>query len=282
MRCVGSTNCCIVLATIAVLSNSIELRQSSKHIAGRDSHHASLIVKEAAIPQQLVICNAYTSEKPLEILHVRRQRSLGGLAYRQCAEFTLPLEDGDQLDFKAGQIDIGTFFATGLPQYTGSLLLVAHRRNSGSSGLAFESHAFADLEHPQIACIDTYHGKNSTDTGVVKISATEPISDSADGGELTQIEDELKFSSVVAVNAGKYNVALSGNNSERMTKVPLNAEGNGKYVVMRVGGDWRKGNKIGYYSQELVVFPSSAISTSLSMIAIIFAVCSVGRFFLTR
>jgi len=279
MTRVGSAIFHIVLATIAVVSNTLELQQSTnRDRTGSRSHPASLVVKGTTIPQQLVICNAYTSEVPLQIVQVRTQQILnphGYLAYKQCGEFAVPLEDGDQLDFKAGRLDIGTFFATGLPQYKSTLVLVARRRKFGSVGLGFESHAFADLANPQIAVIDTYHGKN---TGVVKISETVPITDDKEGGGLTLIEDELKFSSVVAVNAGKYQVALMGNGTENMTKVSLNAVGKGKYVVMRIGSESIP-SRAGYYPQELIVFPSSAISMSLSVIATILAVYSIGRFF---
>merc|ERR1711924_173029 len=109
------------------------------------------------VKQQLVICNAYTSKKGLDVIQVRTMDRLTGtspLAYKQCREYELPLQEGDQIDFKAGELDVGTFYATGLPKSSASLLLVPHRREPNSASISFESHAFADMKSPQIAVVD--------------------------------------------------------------------------------------------------------------------------------
>merc|ERR1719247_1475167 len=114
------------------------------------------------------------------------------LRYKECREFNTELSEGDQLDFKAGNLDVGTFYATGMPKSSSSLLLIPHRRDSRSVAISFESHAFADLQSPQIAVVDAYKGKGE---GGVKIMDLVP-----QDTQTPAVEEMLKFSSVVAVN----------------------------------------------------------------------------------
>jgi hypothetical protein len=216
----------------------------------------SLIVQDQAVEQQLTICNAYTSKTPLEVVRVRTHESLNAgkpLAYKQCAKFSVPLEEGDQIDFKAGHLDVGTFYATGLPKFQSSLVLVARRRNHNAVGLSFESHAFAEVTNPQIAIIDAYRGKG---VGAVKISESKQNMDKT--GALVQIEDELKFNTVVAVNPGPYEIALAASSaSEKAEKLPLETKSKGKYIIMRVGSEVSP-SAVDKYPQELIAFNSGA------------------------
>lgn len=222
----------------------------------------TLLTQTPQVEHELVICNAYASPKALEIVQVRNHESLtqgAPLAYKQCKDFNVPLQEGDQLDFKAGSLDVGTFYATGLPRSPTSLLLVPHRRSPHSVGVSFESHAFADLRNPQIAVIDAYRGKNGRDG---KVTIVENSAKPEDKGEAL-IEEELKFNSVVAVNPGNYKISLSSTGSHP-TSVPLNAAGASKYVVMRLGVEG-EGTHAGSYPLELIVYPNAAAQLVLRM-----------------
>jgi len=237
----------------AAASSGLRHSKSNQADAGsRDGHRRSLIVHDVEVIQQhLVICNAYTSQVPLEIVQVRTQESLNSahpMAYKQCGQYTLPLQEGDQLDFKAGRLDVGTFYATGIPNYKGSLLLIAHRRHPNAVGISFESHAFTQTENPQLVVIDAYRGKAK---GAVTLKIIERKSDQEAGGQ--PLEDDLNFDSVIAVNPGSYDIALLGSGSN-MSKVPLSAAEQGKYVVIRVGNEG-VATKDGSYPQELIVYP---------------------------
>mmetsp|Transcript_71909 Transcript_71909/g.113958 ORF Transcript_71909/g.113958 Transcript_71909/m.113958 type:complete len:268 (-) Transcript_71909:20-823(-) len=229
------------------------------HAGSRDDRQRSLVVQQSNIEQQLIICNAYTSKVPLDILFVRTQLKMTSgkpLAYKQCMQSSVALAEGDQLDFKAGHNDVGTFYTTGLPKYQSSLLLVAHRRNPHAIGLRFESHAFAQVQNPQIAVIDASPDKSS---GTVKIS--ESLLATSDSTHEAPMEDDLRFNSVVAVNPGAYHLSLAGNNS-----TSFNAATSGKYVVMRVGSG-KDAEADGEYPQELVLFMSGSFHISLCLSA---------------
>jgi len=254
-----------LLLTVAVARDLRDKSGSSlrtKALSGGASSGRSTkkILKQPEVEQQLVICNAYASPSFLDIDHVQTLDRLTGnapLRYKECREFTMPLAEGDQLDFKAGNLDVGTFYATGLPKSSASLLLIPHRRDSHSVAISFESHAFADLQSPQIAVVDAYRGGNGE--GSVKISDMLP-----EGSAIQPVEEMLKFSSVVAVNPGNYKVMLTGGASDTnstdadpSTHVPLLVQNQAKYVVMRVGTDSTTGKGEKPYPQELVVFPQS-------------------------
>lgn len=261
--------CCTMLCAlsgVAAVASSPGLRNSGQ-AGGESGHRHSLLASPPTVHQSMMICNAYASPKMLDIMLVRTRQSLtegSPLAYKQCKDFDLPLQEGDQLDFKAGSLEVGSFYATGLPKSAASLLLVPHRRSPHSVGMSFDSHAFAELESPQIAVVDVYNGKAKTSFGTVKIS------ESFVGGEADAkpVEEELKFNSVVAVNPGKYGISLTG-----LGMVPLQAGGKGKYVVLKVGVE-EDGKDGGQYPQELVVFPSSASSLSITLVAML--ACFLG------
>jgi len=258
--------CFAVLCTFLVATAKLHETQAAEH--------KTMLVSTAEVTdQELVICNAYASQHPLDVVSVRTRKSLTNgvpLAYKQCKDFTIPLQEGDQLDFKAGNLDVGTFYATGLPTTSASLLLIPHRRSPHAVGVSFESHAFANLKNPQIAVIDAYRSKGKND-GAVKIieAAIEPKSK-----DTHRVEENLKFNSVVAVNPGNYDISLTGSGGAVASTVPLHAHGASKYVVMRLGVE-DDDAKSGKYPQELVVFPNSAprlagLSVSLLMAALAF------------
>merc|ERR1719375_2626630 len=113
------------------------------------------------IPRKLRICNAYAWTKPLDIHLVAARTMLTAdrpLAYKECRDLSTPLNEGDQIDFKAGELDVGSFYATGLPESQASLLIIPRRRDSDSMAVQFDSHAFAELQNAQVAVVDAYKG----------------------------------------------------------------------------------------------------------------------------
>lgn len=257
----------IAAALLLVTAVATELHDKSASLrnkaltAGAGSGRHTIVVKQPDIDQHLVICNAYASPSSLDVFHVQSLDRLTGsapLKYKECREFPSHLAEGDQLDFKAGNLDVGTFYATGLPTSSASLLLVPHRRDSHTVAIIFESHAFADLRSPQIAVVDAYKGKEAQSG--VEISDVLP-----QGSAIEPVEETLKFSSVVAVNPGNYKVALTGGSNSTLG-VPLLVQNQAKYVVMRVGVDSATDSKgANPYPQELIVFPSSALSRSVGI-----------------
>lgn len=257
--------CCAVLGVLSVVeaaSSGLRLHgnthESAQPQQGGHQRSITKLTQAVEVEHQLVVCNAYASAKPLSIVLVRTGQKLTQdkpMKYKQCEDLTVPLNEGDQLDFKAGALEIGTFFATGLPKTSTSLLLVPHRKSPHSVGVTFESHAFADVKSPQIAVIDAYHGKSGNQAGAVRL-----VENMAQSAPQTPTEEDLKFNSVVAVNPGRYDVSITGN----VASLPLNAVGADKYVIMRLGNEV-EGTEGVQFPQELVVFPNRAVQLAMHL-----------------
>merc|ERR1719506_570338 len=97
----------------------------------------------------------------------------------------------------------------------------------------------------QVAVIDTYKGA---------AQGTPRIKDSKDAKSSARSE-ELRYSSIVAVNPGIYEVELDGKDGEVKGKSELVVLNRESYVVIRVGVEAKNGKA---YPQELVIFPKSS------------------------
>jgi hypothetical protein len=271
--------CCIMFATLSAATASTSgLRLHEKRQQGQAEHAKgdvmdkenvrshSMIAKAPEVEHQLTVCNAYASQNFLEIVQVSTRELLTEnqpLAYKQCRDFTLPLREGEQLDFKVGDLDVGTFFANGLPKSSASLLLIPQRKSPSAVSCSFQSHAFADVQSPQIAVIDAYRGKSGKAPGAVKIMESVAPSGNKDAVAEEAMEEELKFNSVMAVNPGKYKISLTGTTSISNPAAPLNAVGSAKFVVMRLGNEDESA-----YPQELVVFPNASVRMGFSFVIV--------------
>merc|ERR1719329_722006 len=155
-----------------------------------------------------------------------------------------PLKAGDKLEFKVSGASAGTFSVSDLPNNDAVLLLVIHRHDQLSTAVSFESHVFANLLNAQVAIIDTYKGVSRS---------TPRIKDKEDATKHSARSEELRYSSIVAVNPGVYEVELDGADGIKGKNelVALNRE---SYIVLRVGVESKNGKS---YPQELVVFPKS-------------------------
>jgi len=222
------------------------------------SNPARASVLRTDVPQRaLRICNAFVHQQPLKIRCLRTSEDLGTLAYKECQDHQLPLQEGDQIQFKADTADVGTFAVAGLPRSPVTLLLIVSNKKGHTTTAAFKSHAFADGADgtAQVAVVDTYQGTNITERTVrirdeVKVDAEE----SARAGE------ELPLNSVVAVSPGNYRVELGGAEGPAVSFSALDAKEHVSYVVMRVGGE-------GGAPEEIVVFPQ--ISCAARMLPVL-------------
>merc|ERR1719420_1964436 len=153
------------------------------------------VVKPIEFSHRLRVCNAYPYATPMDVLLDGSDKLTGDdpMSYKTCRDFAPQLKAGDKLEFKVGDATAGTFSVADLPSSDAVLLLVIHRHDTLSTAVAFESHVFANLLNAQVAVIDTYKGK-ATATPRIKEAAR---------------SEELRYSSVVAVNPGRYEVELS-------------------------------------------------------------------------
>merc|ERR1719183_1818270 len=166
------------------------------------------------------------------------------MPYKSCKDFIAPLKSGDKLEFKVGDASAGTFAVSDLPNNDAVLLLIIHRHDQVSTAVSFESHVFANLLNAQIAVIDTYKGR---------MKGSPRIKDVEDATRNSRSE-ELRYSSIVAVNPGIYEVELDGADGEVKAKQELVALNRESYVVLRTGVESKTGPS---FPQELVIYPNS-------------------------
>lgn len=210
----------------------------------RQTANAEGFVKALEFKHQLRVCNAYPLQGGLEVFQGKEKLTDQAMNYKSCKDFVAPLKAGDKLEFKMGDASAGTFAVADLPQNDAVLLLIVHRHDQISTAVSFESHVFANLMNAQVAVIDTYKGS---------AKGSPRIKDRADAKKDARSE-ELRFSSIVAVNPGRYDVELDGPSGEVASKTEMIALNRESYVVLRVGVESKTGRS---YPQELVVYPNS-------------------------
>lgn len=201
-------------------------------------------VKTLEFQHRLRVCNAYPYAASLDVVRSKDKMTDNPMPYKSCRDFTSPLKSGDKLEFKVGEASAGTFAVSDLPQNDAVLLLIIHRHDQVSTAVSFESHVFANLVNPQVAIIDTYKGA---------AQSTPRIKDTKDAKHELRSE-ELRYSSIVAVNPGIYQVELEGSDNKVKSTSQLVAVNRESYVVLRVGVESKSGPA---YPQELVVYPNT-------------------------
>jgi len=208
-------------------------------------------VRALEFKHRLRVCNAYPFATSLDVFRGKGEKLTGNEAmpYKACRDFMAPLKAGDKLEFKVGEASSGTFAVADLPNNDAVLLLVVHRHDTLSTAVSFESHVFSNLANAQIVVLDTYKGKAKAHTSIMD-AESKVKKDQKDKSR----SEELRFDSVVAVNPGRYEVALTGDDGEMKAKTSLVALEHESYVVLRTGADSQQGAK---YAEELVVFPQS-------------------------
>jgi len=255
----------VLTALLVVVSGG---RTSAGQTKGLRSHLQSerrteSFVKALAFKYTLRLCNAYPSDKKLEITK-GKESVVSGLGYKECQESDGALKQGDKLEFKFDGSEAGTFSIAELPQNDATLLLMITRHDTVSSAVSFESHVFANLANSQVAVLDMYRG---AEKGSVKIQDLKEA-------KFSRSED-LRYDSVVAVNPGSYQCVLVGSDGKEASKAHLVAKAKQSYVVFRAGVDGQDS-----YKQELVVYPkdeepksgASAASFTALFAAVLYAV----------
>lgn len=203
----------------------------------------STIVKPLQV--SLMVCNAYAHELPLDVDDLQAHHRLTAsspVPYSECRLFHLPMKGGDRFEFFSGNLSVGTFYATSAPSTPSSLLLIARRRQPDSRAVAFDSHAFANLDVAQLAVVDAYRGDEA---GHLRIM------DRAKRG--VQRSEDLTFNTVMTLNPGRYQVALLDAQEQLISSSPLDAKGKAKFVVLRIGNS-ELANASKVYPQSLMVF----------------------------
>lgn len=218
----------------------------ANHATGGLRGTAEGFVRALEFKHRLRVCNAYPYSAAVDVYRGPGEKLTSEpMAYKACQDFVAPLKSGDKLEFKVGEASAGTFAIADLPNNDAVLLLVIHRHDTLSTAVSFESHVFANLLNAQVVVIDTFKGKAHSKARILDANAN------TKGGARSE---ELRYDSVVAVNPGKYEVELAGDDGATMARSQLVALNRESYVVMRTGVEAQQGSS---FPQELVVFPQS-------------------------
>lgn len=201
-------------------------------------------VKPLEFNHQLRVCNAFPNSQSLDVFKsVEKLTDDAPMPYKSCSDFSSPLKVGDKLDFRIPDVTEGTFSVAELPNSDAVLLLVVHLHDEHHTAMSFESHVFGDNQNAQVAIIDAYRGK---------ANANPWIKDDSMGN--SSRSEELRYNSVVAVNSGKYDVALDDDKGVEKARSPLIALDRGTYVVLRTGVETPQGEQ---FPEDLLVYPQS-------------------------
>jgi predicted nucleic acid-binding Zn-ribbon protein len=226
---------CALLLGVACAAHASLLRQTNS---------ASGFVKALDFQHTLRVCNAYPYQASLDVYRTKDKLTDSPMAYKSCKDFKPQLKTGDKLEFKVGDATAGTFAVSDLPQNDAVLLLIVHRHDQVSTAVSFESHVFANLGAAQVAVIDTYKGSDKSTARITDHNVDKNHSRS----------EELRFSSIVAVTPGVYDVELDGTDGAVKAKNQFVALGHESYVVIRTGVESKTGAS---FPQDLLVYPNS-------------------------
>jgi len=228
-----------ILVLLAVTAHAANVQSNLRQMTMADG-----FVKALEFKHRLRVCNAYPYNAALDVFRSKDKLTDQPMHYKSCKDFLAPLKAGDKLEFKIGDASAGTFAVSDLPNNDAVLLLIIHRHDQVSTAVSFESHVFANLMNAQVAVIDVYKGS---------ARSVPKIQDRGDATKRSRSE-ELRYSSIVAVNPGIYEVELDGANGQVMAKTELVALNRESYVVLRTGVESKTGQS---FPQELVVYPKS-------------------------
>jgi len=236
----------MVQACIFALSGALAVQAHSvlKHAKPSDGFVGTLSFKH-----HLRVCNAYPYPEALDVYKgASKKLTEEPLPYKSCKEFSTPLNSGDTIHFKAGDLSAGTFSISDLPNNDCILLLVIYRHDTLMTATAFKSHVFANLMNSQVAVIDTYKGSQRATLSISTLDLAK------------EKNETLKYNSLVALSPGAYSVRLIDTASKKTKAssglVALKKE---SYVVLRTGVEAQSGKS---YPEELVVFPQSLHSSA--------------------
>lgn len=221
--------------------------QFGVHMHTSVSAVAKAFLQAMEFKRTLRVCNAYPYPTALHVFHGEDQLTEDeAMTYKSCRDFHIELQPGDNLLFKVGDIEAGTFSVSDLPNNDAVMMLIIYRHDTHSTAVSFESHVYANLLNSQLAVVDTYKGPE-----MATLRIEDRSKETAD--ETVHKTEDLRFDTVVALNPGRYDVVLAfeGETVATESLVAINRE---SYVVMRTGVKATEGST---YAQELVVFPHS-------------------------
>jgi len=225
----------VALSSVAGASGQAQLRAQS-FIQSLDFKHV------------LRICNAYPHNAAVDVFMGKEKLNEAQLAYKDCGDFTPDVKPGAKIDFKVGESNVGTFSISDLPQANAVLLMVFFRHDTQSTAVSFESHTFAQSSQAQVAVIDTYRGKATSELRV---------QDHEDHKEGHLRSELLRFDNVVAVTPGVYDLRLEAPSGKAVATDMLVADGRESYVVMRCGAEVSEAGEAESFAESLLVFPRS-------------------------
>lgn len=225
-------------------------KQQQQLLHSDEPDGAQPMVHRPEARQEMMICNAFAEQSPLEAKLVQYQDTLKPLRYKECSKLDLPMREGDQLDFRCRGQDVGTFVVAGMPTAAKTLLLIVQRRSGSSFSASFKSHAFATEASgaAQVAVIDAFQGEHKRDQVRILDFSKDPTNFT-----MERKAEGLPMNSVVAVKPGFYRVALEGIGGEALDARPASS-----YVVVRVGQESPDKDKPGSFPEEVVVFPQTS------------------------
>jgi len=213
-----------------------------------DSPRALRFVRARGYDHHLRVCNAYPNQKPMDIYRGEHKLTEAGpLPYASCRDFQTVFQAGDTFDFKLGGANAGLFSISSLPDSDAILLLVVYRHDARSTAVAFKSHIFANLANSQIAVIDTYKGAAKAKFSI------------ADDDKMAKFfnrpstQEYLKMNSVMAVNAGIYNVSMYSDTGDFEATRDVVATNRESYVLLRTGLETDSES----YPAQFVFYPKS-------------------------
>lgn len=213
------------------------------------------LLKEEALGQlhTLRICNAYTSNSPLEVSIEKEVLTAEvPIPYKSCREIHSRLKPGKDVEFTFVNGSKGVFELTDLPAKSSMLLLVVYRDiQESSEDVAFHSHIFASVPSnaSQILSLDSYNGHQKSQMLIAHQQASDNL------GKTEQ--EKLQYSEVVVVDGGNYKLELLDGKEKVQHSLDFAAIEGESYVAVRVGGMTTKQKSGKVFPEELLVFPKS-------------------------
>eukprot|EP00930_Biecheleria_cincta_P101860 TRINITY_DN93506_c0_g1_i1.p1 TRINITY_DN93506_c0_g1~~TRINITY_DN93506_c0_g1_i1.p1 ORF type:complete len:275 (-),score=59.75 TRINITY_DN93506_c0_g1_i1:25-849(-) len=200
----------------------------------------------------LRICNAYTSNSPLEVSIDKKMLTAEvPIPYKACREMKSRLRPGDDIEFTFFNGSKGVFELTDLPAKSSILLLVVYRDiQEGSDSVAFHSHIFASVpgNTSQILALDSFNGPQKSQMLIAHQQAADNL------GKADQ--EKLQYSEVVMVDGGNYKLELLDDKSKVQHSLDFAALDGESYVALRIGGLTARTSGETFL-EELLVFPKS-------------------------
>lgn len=220
------------------------------------------------------LCNAYAVESSVEVFHShgrlsgldytnasgsKRQqltKGSGPLPYKRCADVDgVDVGVNSILEFRIGEMPIGTFVVNDLPASGTLLQLAIKRRDTWSTAADFSSHIFTVSSGPQVALVDAYLGESKSYLEVWDAAEFPPKARlSFEKGE--KRHQEVSFGTIIEVAPGDYDWLLKDISGYEKIVVEFKATEQSLYTVLRVGAEAIGGQS---FQEELVVWPREGV-----------------------